>query len=68
MKMLPLITCRNDERKEEVISVSLSAKVSLSYLHESQSNLYLQRNKKLHEKKIKPTLKRIKIGLKSISA
>jgi len=24
MKMLPLITCRNDERKEEVTSVSLS--------------------------------------------
>ena len=31
---------------------------SLSYLHESQSNLFLQRNKKFHKKKIKTYTKK----------
>ena len=56
----------NNGRKEEGTSVSLSTYASLSYLHESSSNLSLHTN--YIKRKEKPKQQRMKTRLNSISA
>ena len=60
IKLLYFITCRNNGRKEEGTSVSLSTSASLSYLHESSSNLNLHTN--YIKRKEKPKLRNGKLG------
>ena len=57
IKKLPFIACKNDGRKEEVHRCHFQHK-PLSYLHESQSKLYLKRNKNYIKRKIKTYTKK----------